>query len=74
MIKWDLFQGSKDASVSANQSNVKHNINKRKDTNYTITVSFKDHILNRIRIFVPILSLEGKKKKTILPVSVSITK
>ena len=36
MIKWDLFQGSKDASVSVNQSNVIYHINKRKDTNYTI--------------------------------------
>ena len=36
MIKWALSQGCKDSSVSANQINVIHHINKLKKKNHMI--------------------------------------
>ena len=49
MIKWDLFQGSKDALVSANQSNVIHHINKRKDKRYMIISIHIDKAFDKIK-------------------------
>lgn len=44
MIKWNLFQGPKDASTSANQCDI-YSINKRKGKNHMIILTVqKNHL------------------------------
>ena len=48
MIKWDLFQGCQDGSISAKPINAKHCTNQRKDKYHVIITIHKEETFDKI--------------------------